>query len=315
MSLYVIFWDGVGYGRKNPVENPFFAAHLPALQTLCGDELFSLSRRRTTTMFASVVPVNATLGVSGLPQSGTGQTSLFTGVNAQKIIGKHFGPYPYSTLVPIIVEKNIFRCLHSLGASFRFVNGYPQRYIEYLQAHVSRTPVVALSYLSVTGALHSHLDVHAGTAISADIIGSRWKDLGHTDIEMVEPETAGEMFFRIGVPYDVVLFEYFITDKAGHSQHLATAVESLERLDRFIDGMFVHFDFGRDTLLLISDHGNIEDLTTRSHTRNPVPLIAVGRQKEMFASAIRRITDLTPTIINSIGHCCLLLCLCLHFHR
>ncbi len=49
------------------------------------------------------------LGVEGLPQSGTGQTSIFCGVNASKIVGKHFGPYPYSTLIPIIKEKNIFK--------------------------------------------------------------------------------------------------------------------------------------------------------------------------------------------------------------
>ena len=300
MSLYMIFWDGVGYGRKDADVNPFFAARLPALQALCGEDLFSLHRRRTVTRLASVVPVNATLGVAGLPQSGTGQTALFTGVNAPRIVGSHFGPYPYSTLVPIIREKNIFRQLHSLGASYRFVNGFPRRYIEYLEAHASRTPVVALAYSSVAGALHTHLDVHAGTAISADIIGSRWKDLGHVEIDEVEPETAGEDYYRIGMPYDFVLFEYFITDKAGHSQDLATAVDSLERLDRFIDGILSRFDFHRDTLLLISDHGNIEDLTTRSHTRNPVPLIAAGRQKDYFAVAIRRLTDLTPAIIASI---------------
>ncbi len=301
MSLYLIFWDGVGYGRKDADENPFFAARLPALQALCGDALFSLNRRRIVTHRASIVPVNATLGIAGLPQSGTGQTALFTGVNAPRIVGSHFGPYPYSTLVPIIREKNIFRRLHSLGASYRFVNGFPRRYIEYLEAHASRTPVVALAYSSVTGSLHTHLDVHAGTALSADIIGSRWKDLGHADIDEVEPEAAGENFVRIGVPYDFVLFEYFITDKAGHSQHRGTAVDSLERLDRFLDGILVKFDVQRDTLLLISDHGNIEDLTTKSHTRNPVPLIAAGRHREYFAGAIRRLTDLTPAIIESIG--------------
>jgi 2,3-bisphosphoglycerate-independent phosphoglycerate mutase len=301
MALYVIFWDGVGYGRKDAEVNPFFSARLPALRALCGEDLFSLHRRRVFTPLASIVPVNATLGVAGLPQSGTGQTALFTGVNAPRVIGSHFGPYPYSTLVPIIREKNIFRQLHALGASFRFVNGFPRRYIEYLTAHAARTPVVALAYASVTGALHTHLDVHSGTAISADIIGGRWKELGHGEIREVAPESAGETFYRIGIPFDFVLFEYFITDKAGHTQHLATAIDALERLDRFIDGILARFDFRRDTLLLISDHGNIEDLTTKSHTRNPVPLIVAGRNKDFFSASVRRLTDLTPAIVASLS--------------
>lgn len=300
MALYLIFWDGVGYGKKDPAVNPFFAARLPSLSALAGGKLFSLTMRRAGTRLASVSPVNATLGVAGLPQSGTGQTALFTGVNAPKIVGSHFGPYPYSTLVPIILEKNIFRQLHDLGATYTFVNGFPDRYTEYLAAHATRTPVIALAYTSMNGGLHTHHDVHAGRAISADIIGSRWKDLGHTGIDEVSPEAAGEAFHRIGAGYDLALFEYFVTDKAGHSQHLETAVDALERADRFIDGILTRFDFRRDTLLIISDHGNIEDLSTRSHTRNPVPLIAAGRNKDFFISSISRLTDLTPAIVASI---------------
>jgi hypothetical protein len=296
----MIFWDGVGYGTRDPEVNPFFAAHLPALQALCGEELFSLQRRRAITKLAAVAPVNTTLGIPGLPQSGTGQTALFTGVNAARVVGSHFGPYPYSTLVPIIRQKNIFRRLEKVGLSSIFVNGFPTRYIDYLAAHESRTPVVALAYTSVAGALRTHRDVHAGTAVSADIIGSRWKELGHAEIDEVTPEAAGESFYRIGEPYDFALFEYFVTDKAGHSQDLAVAVDALERLDRFVDGILRKFNFQEDTLLLISDHGNIEDLTTRSHTRNPVPIIVAGREKEIYSRAVTRLTDLPRAIIASL---------------
>ena len=296
MSVYVIFWDGVGYGVKNPAANPFFSAYLPALATLCGSELFSLRHRHVSGHPASVSPVNATLGIAGLPQSGTGQTALFTGVNASKTVGRHFGPYPYSTLVPIIRTLNIFAQLNALGARTQFANGFPVRYIEYLAAHRSHTPVVALAYSSVNGALHTHEDVMAGTALSADIVGSRWKELGHAGIDEVRPEDAGRRFFELGTQFDFILFEYFITDKAGHSQDHRTAVEALERVDRFVDGLMTGFDFLRDTLILISDHGNIEDLTTRSHTRNPVPLIAAGKGKEDLSRSVTRLTDFTPAV-------------------
>jgi phosphopentomutase len=39
-----------------------------------------------------------------------------------------------------------------------------------------------------------------------------------------------------------------------------------------------------DTLLLTSDHGNVESLAAPAHTRNPVPLLAVGPGAEAFAA-------------------------------
>ncbi|HLP18027.1 MAG TPA: peptidase [Bacteroidota bacterium] len=301
MAVYLIFWDGVGYGKVDPETNPFFAARLPALSTLCGDNLFSLRHTRVSTPLATVSSVNATLGVAGLPQSGTGQTALFAGVNAAKIVGRHFGPYPYSTLVPIIKEKNIFKRLRHIGARVRFANGFPDRYIDYLSAHPSKMPVVALAFASVNGGLHTHDDIRSGSAISADIIGSRWKELGHAGIEAVQPESAGHTFHELGSKCDFILFEYFITDKAGHAQNMTAAVEALERADRFIDGLLTRFDFARDTLVLISDHGNIEDLSVKTHTRNPVPLIVAGKRKDELTRAVRTLTGLTPAVTAIIA--------------
>jgi 2,3-bisphosphoglycerate-independent phosphoglycerate mutase len=300
MSIYLIFWDGVGYGAADPGSNPFFSAQLPALKTLCGAMLFSLRRRRVSTPLALVSPVNATLGVAGLPQSGTGQTALFTGVNAPKLVGKHFGPYPYSTLNPIIDSENIFKRIERLGAAAQFANGFPARYIDYLAAHPSKVPVVARAFASMNRGLHTHKDVMDGTALSADIIGSRWKELGHPLIEEVTPEDAGRAFYELGSRFDFILFEYFLTDKAGHSQDHAAAANVLERVDRFIDGLMSQFDFRRDTLILISDHGNIEDLTTKSHTRNPVPLIAAGAGREQLSRSVKRLTDLTPALVTMV---------------
>jgi len=50
--------------------------------------------------------------------------------------------------------------------------------------------------------------------------------------------------------------------------------------------------------VLISDHGNIEDLSTKGHTRNPVPCIAIGSRHEEFAREIKNLTHITPTIIR-----------------
>jgi bisphosphoglycerate-independent phosphoglycerate mutase (AlkP superfamily) len=54
----------------------------------------------------------------------------------------------------------------------------------------------------------------------------------------------------------------------------------------------------RQTLILCSDHGNFEDFSTRSHTRNPVYTIVWGRGQKEFISGIRSIQDITPALVR-----------------
>ncbi len=98
--------------------------------------------------------------------------------------------------------------------------------------------------------------------------------------------------------FDFTVFEYFFSDKAGHSQKMKSAVDILERMDGFLAGVLDSFDDQNDILLFVSDHGNIEDLSTKSHTRNPVPLIVVGSRRQFFYGKITKLTDVTPTIVS-----------------
>ncbi len=298
MRFYFIFWDGVGYGKKNPSVNPFFAAKLPTFQKLFGGNLPSISFKKYSSDIVSLSPVNATLRVSGLPQSGTGQTTIMTGVNASKMIGKHFGPHPYSTLVPVIKEKNLFAQLQRQGKSFFFANGYPKKYFDYIFGPKGKVPTIALAYTSTGKSLNTHVAIKNHEAVSADISGLRWKDLGHPDVDPTTPQEAGSLLYEMGKNVDLIFFEYFLTDHAGHSREMNMAVEMLERMDGFIEGMLQHFHYDDDIILVISDHGNIEDLSVKTHTRNPVPLIVIGKQHSYFSSRIRSLVDITPTIVS-----------------
>jgi 2,3-bisphosphoglycerate-independent phosphoglycerate mutase len=298
MAFYFIFWDGVGYGKKNPTINPFFSAKLPTMQKLFEGNLPSLSSKKYSSEFVSLSPVTTTLRMPGLPQSGTGQTAIMTGMNAPKYVGKHFGPHPYSTLVPIIKEKNLFSQLQQRGKKFFFANGYPQRYFDYIFGPKGKVPTIALSYLSTGNELNTHESVNAKTAVSADISGTRWKELGHSEIEPTTPSEAGILFSQLAKRYDLIFFEYFISDHAGHSQDMTMAIEVLERMDGFISGILENFDWTNDILLMISDHGNIEDLSIKTHTKNPVPLIVLGKNHMYFASRVKNLTHITPTILS-----------------
>ena len=299
MHVVLLFLDGVGIGKKDANINPFFRARMPTLTTLCGGELPSIPWKNKSGGQAEIVALNATLGVSGLPQSGTGQTAIFTGVNGAKKFGRHFGPYPPSVLRQEIAEKNIFQRLKSMGKSVVFANAYPQRFFDYTASGSRRLTVTTLSCLLAGVPLLTAQDLQRDEGISPDFIRAQWVELGHSEIKPITSKTAGEHLAHIAAQYDFTLLEYWLTDHAGHSQKMAFAVEVLERLDEFLSGFLESFESGSTLLIIVSDHGNIEDLSTKSHTRNTVPCILVGKQRRQFAKQLKNLTHITPAIIRT----------------
>jgi len=302
MKVLFLFLDGVGIGRKDPSVNPLFAARLPAIRSLLGGALPSLRNRRIFTRRAALFPLDATLGVSGLPQSGTGQTALFTGENASKLIGRHFGPHPYSTLRPVIQAKNIFGVLLRSGLKPYFANAFPQKFFDYAAEHESRLTVTTQSCMMSGIPLSSAADLRAGKAVSADITNVGWPQMGYPEISEITPAEAGRRLVGLTEDYDFVLFEYWKTDHAGHSRNRDEAVEVLERFDGMLAGVIDATDFRNTCLMLTSDHGNIEDLRTKSHTRNPVPLLLAGGGRPRFERLVPLHADLTcvPSIVTRI---------------
>lgn len=97
---------------------------------------------------------------------------------------------------------------------------------------------------------------------------------------------------------DVVLYEYYLTDKAGHAMDHDLAHRAIGRVDAFLQALVEGLRHD-DLLILSSDHGNVEDLGTKSHTMNPVPLIAYGNGAQMFSEATS-IMDIVPTIMRML---------------
>jgi hypothetical protein len=293
----MLFLDGVGIGKNDPGVNPFFAARIPVLRSLFNGDFPSLRHRHVSSHNASFVPLDATLGIEGLPQSGTGQTALFTGVNGPKLVGRHFGPHPYSTLKPIIRDVNILNQLRECGRTVCFANAFPQRFFDYLKGRNPRLTVTTLSCVMTGVPLRGLADLERGAGVSADITNEGWPALGHSHIAPVEPAEAGRRLARLAAAYDFVLFEYWKTDKAGHSQNMDDAVDTLERFDSMLEGLVETLVVTNTLLCITSDHGNIEDMSTKSHTRNPVPAILYGCRHREVAGRLRprsgRIGNLT----------------------
>lgn len=298
MHILLLFLDGVGIGKENADLNPLFRAELPTLRSILGGELPSLKRKSFSASVASLVPANATLGVAGLPQSGTGQTAIFTGVNAPEKIGKHFGPFPTTELRPVIQEKNIFRQLLDTKKTVSFANAFPKQFFDYTNSGTRRLTVTTLSCMMAGIPLKTIEALRANTAISADLTRARWPELGFPEIPAITAQQAGKHLAQITGEYDFTLFEYWLTDHAGHSQDPKFAVEVLERFDAFLGGLIEKLDLSTTLVVMISDHGNIEDLSTKGHTRNPVPCIALGARRKEFVRRIKNLTHITPTIVQ-----------------
>ena len=97
---------------------------------------------------------------------------------------------------------------------------------------------------------------------------------------------------------DFLLFEYWLTDHAGHRQDFQMASEVLTRFDRFLSGLLKHISLDSFTVACISDHGNIEDLSVKTHTRNAVPGIFLGRHRTQLAEQVTSLTQLTPNLVR-----------------
>jgi phosphopentomutase len=77
-----------------------------------------------------------------------------------------------------------------------------------------------------------------------------------------------------------------------------SALGQLERFDSVLKGL-LETGFAEDGIILLtSDHGNMEDLSTRRHTAANVPLLLFGdkiRRRE-FQKGIHDLTGIAPAI-------------------
>ncbi|MCP5047732.1 MAG: peptidase, partial [bacterium] len=118
------------------------------------------------------------------------------------------------------------------------------------------------------------------------------------DLPQFSPEKAAEVLAKASGEWDFILYEFFQTDLYAHRHSFEERVELLKGLNRLLGKLFSLLDPVVDTLLLTSDHGNMEDSSHRSHTRNPVPLITWGRQADVLRNSIDSLTDVTPAIVK-----------------
>lgn len=292
----MIFVDGVGIGKKDPATNPFCAARHHLL-----DHFVDAERTEPIPFGGAVKGIDATLGVPGLPQSGTGQTALFTGFNASKLLGYHLYGFPNKKLQEVILQESLLKKLVERGKKARFVNVYRPIFFQ-LGDEIKKVRLSATTYTNLAADLPflSLDDIKAERGIYQEFTNQALRDRGF-DVPLFAPAQAGRILARISLDFDFTLYEYFQTDKAGHSQNLEWGQQEVLKLEDFLVALLSETDLSHTLVFLTSDHGNLEDLSTRSHTLNPVPLLAWGQQASHFLSNISSLTEICPTILEKIN--------------
>jgi hypothetical protein len=169
-------------------------------------------------------------------------------------------------------------------------------------------------------------DLRNGRAVSWDVTNAAMRA---RDIEapLVAPAQAGIHLAQLAHDHELVFYESFLPDLAGHRRLTETEDEGRTTNDQSIEAGVLSSFVVRpwsvdaqihhamalldgllggalaslrpaDTLLLTSDHGNVESIAAPTHTRNPVPLLVVGPAARAFEAveSIMAIADIVDKV-------------------
>ena len=294
-KLLLLFIDGMGLGNDGP-ENPLARLFAEVMDPV------RLVRTPGPRSFENgvLVPADAVLGVPGMPQSATGQTSIFAGINAQAMLGVHLSAFPNDALRDVIEERSLMKVLRSAGVAVTSANLYSDEFFE-KRANSRRNtfPVSTLTIRASGVGFRYPADFLAGRAVFADITNALIRERGY-DVPLIEPEEAAIRMLNILEDHEFVFFEYFMTDLHGHKRNTEALGTCVEVLNRFVGAVW-EGAADEASILITSDHGNAEDMDVAGHTSNAVPAILLTRDREAarrFAQRVRALPDVYYAVLD-----------------
>ena len=309
MNVLFIFMDGIGLGENNPDINPLARAEMPNLNELLDGRPLLKESAPFHGEQATLLAIDPRVGVPGLPQSATGQAILVTGKNIPAEIGYHYGPKPNPEVAAFLNGGTLFSRCRETGKKAALLNAYPPRYFDGIDSGKRLYSSIPLAVTNAGFPLFTHNDFFAGRALSADFTGHGWRDmLGFPEAPALSPQEAGRKLVSLANEYDFSLFEYWASDYAGHKQQMETAVQLMETFDGVLGGIVAQMqeqrekDGGEVLVLVTSDHGNMEDLSTRKHTNADVPALVIGNKtaREDFTRGMKDLTNIAPAIWKTV---------------
>jgi len=289
--VLLLFVDGLGVGAADATVNPLADRRRQVLSRL---QLDDAGGSGNGVPAGEAWPIAATLGVPGLPQSATGQTALLTGVNAAALLNRHLTGFPNARLREVIARESIFLQLARRGLVGNFANAFTPEFFHFL--HRRRLSVTTWSTLAAGRPLATLQDLMAGRAVYQEFTNLFLQLRGY-DVPRQSPADAAAVLAGLAERQPFLLYEYFLTDFAGHGGEKSVVQAVLEMLDEFVTVLLRRVDLSRITVILTSDHGNIEELSVATHTRNPVPFMVWGPGAAFCRERVRDLVDVTPAVV------------------
>ncbi len=216
-SVLLIFVDGLGIGSRTK-SNPLH---------LLGNEAVPLAvfdnENAATIYDGLIVPTDATLGVEGRPQSASGQTTILTGINVPQLLGFHKHGFPNLRMRELLLAHSLFLQLkrRSIEPNI-FANAYSPKFF------AERPRWVSTSTVAVEAANMKFLtldDVREGRALYHDWSNRVLIEAGY-QVPSRTAEEAASILVRAAHKHRFTLYEYFLTDRAGHAQDVTQARRS-----------------------------------------------------------------------------------------
>ncbi len=314
-KVIFIFIDGLGIGDKR--NNPF---------SNFSSDIFSYfkndfkNKEYVKINDGYIYPLDASLGYPGIPQSATGQTSIFTGINAVKLLQKHLFGFPNKKLRKNLIKDNMLIHFKNKGYKTAFINCYPY-YADQLSRGIlkinesgdfkvmeedklilkslRRVSVTTIMALSINQYFFNVDDLLDEKTIYQDFTNRLLLKKRIDKLTEFSSETAGRIIADSLKDKDFILYEYFQTDKAGHRQDKDYADIIAHDLDTFIKSILDNIDKDNTDVFIASDHGNFEDLSKRMHTENKVPFYIFTKKK--LDISINSLTDIYNVVDKIAG--------------
>jgi len=201
-------------------------------------------------------------------------------------------------LIDLIANESLFKKLKLAGYKCKFINTF--------------RPVFFTSpelFKNVRMSTTSEMNRTANFPFSTlnDIKNKKALYHDYTNIELISKgfnlpqynaKTAADILIRLSDEYDFVLYEYFLTDSVGHSKDMNYAKSEIERIDSLIYGVVEKIKKSDKTVIVCSDHGNIEDIRTKSHTMNPAFFALWTTLQIKRISMLNEVRDFVLNLIN-----------------
>jgi 2,3-bisphosphoglycerate-independent phosphoglycerate mutase len=298
-----LFLDGVGLGEDDPKRNPFSSARLPTIEALLEGRRLVASCAPFAGSKATLLAVDARMGVDGKPQSATGQATILTGKNVPMLIGHHYGPKPNPPIVEILRESNLFVEVKKRAGESALLNAYPPRYFDFIRSGRRIYSAIPLAIRTAGLELMTAEDLQAQRALSADFTGAGWAaQPDFPPAPIYTPAEAGALLAQLSLNYHLAWFDFWPTDYVGHRGTLTQGIALLETFDAVLSGLIKAWNDRQDLIIITSDHGNLEDLDQRGHTLNPVPAILIGPSmlRHEFSLQLNDLADFAPAILRTI---------------